>query len=107
MYACVGQERCAGEISKVSLMTQTGKNNVEVAPPPSLSLSLLPTLSLSQPYPRPPNHQVLKDICPELLGTLPLPVAHKPPTASGRMTRISTAASSKRNWVRPVTGPAT
>jgi len=51
------------------------------------------------------NVDRLRQVCPELLGTLDyVPPVRKPGTASSKGKRISTAASAKQEWVRPVTG---
>ena len=51
------------------------------------------------------NVDRLRDLCPEMLGTLDyVPPARKPGVSTGKGTRVSTAASGKQEWVRPVTG---
>jgi Ran GTPase-activating protein (RanGAP) involved in mRNA processing and transport len=51
------------------------------------------------------NVDRLRDLCPEMLGTLDyVPPARKPGVSTSKGTRVSTAASGKQEWVRPVTG---
>ena len=51
------------------------------------------------------NVDRLRDLCPEMLGTLDyVPPARKPGVSTSKGTRVSTAASGKQDWVRPVTG---